>query len=42
MPAEKAIALILRTVDFSETSLVLTVFTREFGKLGMLAKGEGG
>ena len=39
MPAEKAIALILRTVDFSETSLVLTVFTREFGKLGMLAKG---
>ncbi|MDZ7620338.1 MAG: DNA repair protein RecO [Patescibacteria group bacterium] len=39
MSAEKGVALILRTVDFSETSLVLTVFTRECGKLGMLAKG---
>ncbi len=39
MSVEKATALILRTVNFSETSLVLTVFTREHGKLGMLAKG---
>ena len=39
MPAEKATAIILRTVDFSETSLVLTLFTRERGKLGVLAKG---
>ncbi len=39
MPAEKATAIIVRTVDFSETSLVLTLFTREFGKLGALAKG---
>jgi len=39
MPAEKATALIVRTVDFSETSLILTVFTREMGKLGVMAKG---
>jgi DNA repair protein RecO (recombination protein O) len=39
MPAEKATALVIRSVDFSETSLVVTLFTREFGKLGALAKG---
>lgn len=39
MPAEKATALILRTVDFSETSLIVTAFTREFGKISALAKG---
>ena len=39
MPAEKATAIIVRTVDFSETSLVLTLFTREMGKMGVLAKG---
>lgn len=39
VPAEKATALVLRTVDFSETSLVLTLFTREFGKISGLAKG---
>jgi len=39
MPSEKATALVLRTVEFSETSLVVTMFTREFGKLGALAKG---
>ena len=39
MPTEKATAIVLRTVDFSETSLVVTLFTREFGKLGALAKG---
>ncbi len=39
MPAEKATAIVVRTVDFSETSLVLTLFTRELGKLGALAKG---
>ncbi len=39
MPAEKATALIIRAVDFSETSLVLTLFTRELGKVGVLAKG---
>jgi DNA repair protein RecO (recombination protein O) len=39
MPSEKATALVLRTIDFSETSLVVTLFTREFGKMGALAKG---
>lgn len=39
MPAEKADAIVLRTVEFSETSLVLTLFSREFGKLRGLAKG---
>ncbi len=36
---EKATAIVLRTVEFSETSLVVTLFTREFGKIGALAKG---
>ncbi|MFV2065685.1 MAG: DNA repair protein RecO [Pirellulales bacterium] len=37
--SEKATAIILRVVDFSETSCVVTLFTREFGKLSGLAKG---
>jgi DNA repair protein RecO (recombination protein O) len=36
---ENADALVLRTVDFSETSLILTLYTRQFGKIGALAKG---
>jgi len=39
MPAEKATAIVLRTVEFSETSLVVVLFTREFGKVRGLAKG---
>ena len=39
MPSEKASALVLRLTDFSETSLVVSLFTREFGKIGALAKG---
>jgi DNA repair protein RecO (recombination protein O) len=39
MPAEKAVAIVLRTVEFSESSLVCTLFTREFGKIRGLAKG---
>ncbi len=39
MSSEKASALVLRLVDFSETSLVVTLFTREFGKVQALAKG---
>ena len=39
MPAEKSRALVLRLVEFSETSLVVTLFTREFGKITGLAKG---
>lgn len=39
MPTEKALAIVLRTVEFSESSLVATLFTRELGKIGALAKG---
>ncbi|NIP85675.1 MAG: DNA repair protein RecO, partial [Planctomycetales bacterium] len=39
MAAEKATAIVLRLIEFSETSSVVTFFTREFGKLGALAKG---
>ena len=39
MPTEKTDAIVLRTVEFSESSLVVTLFTREFGKIGALAKG---
>src|SRR6266496_1742461 len=39
MPAEKALALVLRTTDWSETSRIATLWTREFGKVRVLAKG---
>jgi DNA repair protein RecO (recombination protein O) len=39
MSSEKSTAIVIRAVDFSETSLVVTLFTREFGKIGALAKG---
>ena len=39
MSSEKATAIVLRVVEFSETSSVLTLFTREFGKVRALAKG---
>jgi DNA repair protein RecO (recombination protein O) len=39
MPAEKSLALILRLVEFSETSVVVTLFTRDFGKITAVAKG---
>jgi DNA repair protein RecO (recombination protein O) len=39
MNSEKATALVLRVVEFSETSSIVTLFTREFGKLHGLAKG---
>jgi DNA repair protein RecO (recombination protein O) len=39
MSSEKATAIVLRVVDFSETSCVTTLFTREFGKVRALAKG---
>jgi DNA repair protein RecO (recombination protein O) len=39
MSSEKATALVLRVVEFSETSSVVTLFTREFGKIQALAKG---
>jgi DNA repair protein RecO (recombination protein O) len=39
MPAEKAEALVLRTTDWSETSRIATLWTQEFGKVRVLAKG---
>jgi len=39
MSAEQATAIVLRTHDFSESSLVVNLFTREFGKIHTLAKG---
>jgi DNA repair protein RecO (recombination protein O) len=39
MAAEKATALVLRVIDFSETSVICTLFTREFGRISALAKG---
>ncbi|MEK6247776.1 MAG: DNA repair protein RecO, partial [Planctomycetales bacterium] len=39
MSAEKTSAIILRLVEFSESSSVVTMWTREFGKVGALAKG---
>lgn len=39
MSTEKADALVLRVIDFSETSNIVTLLTREFGKVHALAKG---
>jgi DNA repair protein RecO (recombination protein O) len=39
MAAEKAQAIVLRTTDWSETSRIATLWTREFGKVRALAKG---
>lgn len=39
MASEQSLALVLRTVDFSETSSVVTLFTREHGLVSALAKG---
>jgi len=39
MAAEQAIALVVRGTDWSETSRITTLFTREFGKVRALAKG---
>lgn len=39
MTSEKSEGLILRVTEFSETSRIVVLFTREFGKLSGLAKG---
>lgn len=39
MASEKTDALVLRTIEFSETSLVVVLLTRQFGKSSALAKG---
>src|SRR5437899_8820129 len=37
--SEKATALVLRTTDWSETSRIATLWTKELGKVRVLAKG---
>jgi DNA repair protein RecO (recombination protein O) len=39
MSTEKSLAIVLRMVEFSETSLVVTLFTESLGKISALAKG---
>src|SRR5262245_45614542 len=39
MPSEKATGLVIRTADWSETSRIATLWTRELGKVRVLAKG---
>lgn len=39
MPIEKTTGIVLKVVDFSETSCVVTLYTRDFGKVTALAKG---
>src|SRR5262245_19153788 len=39
MSSEKSRAIVLKVVEFSETSCILTLFTEDFGKIGALAKG---
>ncbi len=39
MAAEKALGLVLRSTDYSETSRIATIWTQEFGKVRVLAKG---
>lgn len=39
MPKVSSDAIVLRSVDFSESSLVLTLLTREYGKIHAIAKG---
>lgn len=39
MALDQTTAIVLRTVEFSETSLVVTLLTRDFGRVSALAKG---
>jgi DNA repair protein RecO (recombination protein O) len=39
VPSVRTLGLVVRGVDVFETSLVVTLFTRELGKIGALAKG---
>ena len=39
MPTSRTLAIVIRTIEVFETSLVVTLFTRELGKVGALAKG---
>ena len=39
MPLEKATAIVIRVVAWSESSSIVTLFTREMGKVRAVAKG---
>ena len=39
MPYARAEAIVIRCIDYSESSVVLSLFTREFGRISALAKG---
>jgi len=39
MASEKSRAIVLKVVEFSESSCIVTLFTEDFGKIGALAKG---
>ncbi|MDA8744983.1 DNA repair protein RecO [Rubripirellula amarantea] len=39
MAAEQSTAIVLRTVEFSETSLIVSLLTRDFGRISAIAKG---
>ncbi len=39
MAAEKTTGIVLRVIPFSETSCIVTLFTRDFGKITTMAKG---
>ena len=39
MAAEQSLAIVLRAVEFSETSLIVTLLTRQLGRVSAIAKG---
>ena len=39
MASEKTTAIVLRVIEFSETSVIATLMTRDFGKITAMAKG---
>jgi DNA repair protein RecO (recombination protein O) len=39
MAAEQSTAIVLRTIEFSETSLIVTLLTRDLGRISAIAKG---
>lgn len=39
MAGESTVAIVLRVVEFSETSLIVTLWTRDFGRISAVAKG---
>ncbi|QDT03461.1 DNA repair protein RecO [Rubripirellula lacrimiformis] len=39
MAAEQTTAIVLRTIEFSETSLIVSLLTRDFGRISAIAKG---